>query len=147
MAVIVKRPVILKNVVTESFKSQLTKELEHAINQIGQWLEQEEFQSRRLIAEAQKQTPHRVNQLREEISQERGKQEQALENLKQQLSQVEQLEIDSFFASGTYDAPVKIEVGDDIRSKLSQAEIIVKDGRVIQINEWAPQSSITPDEN
>ena len=147
MAVIVKRPVILKNVVTESFKSQLTKELEHAINQIGQWLEQEEFQSRRLIAEAQKQTPHRVNQLREEISQERGKQEQALENLKQQLSQVEQLEVDSFFASGTYDAPVKIEVGDDIRSKLSQAEIIVKDGRVIQINEWAPQSSITPDEN
>ena len=147
MAVIVKRPVILKNVVTESFKSQLTEELEHAINQIGQWLEQEEFQSRRLIAEAQKQTPHRVNQLREEISQERGKQEQALENLKQQLSQVKQLEIDSFFSSGTYDAPVKIEVGDDIRSKLSQAEIIVKDGRVIQINEWAPQSSSTPDEN
>ena len=147
MAVIVKRPVILKNVVTESFKSQLAEELEHAINQIGQWLEQEEFQSRRLIAEAQKQTPHRVNQLREEISQERGKQEQALENLKQQLSQVKQLEIDSFFSSGTYDAPVKIEVGDDIRSKLSQAEIIVKDGRVIQINEWAPQSSSTPDEN
>ena len=147
MAVIVKRPVILKNVVTESFKSQLTEELEHAINQIGQWLEQEEFQSRRLIAEAQKQTPHRVNQLREEISQERGKQEQALENLKQQLSQMKQLEIDSFFSSGTYDAPVKIEVGDDIRSKLSQAEIIVKDGRVIQINEWAPQSSSTPDEN
>ena len=147
MAVIVKRPVILKNVVTEKFKSQLTKELEHAISQIGQWLEQEEFQSRRLIAEAQKQTPHRVNQLREEISQERGKQEQALENLQQQLSQVKQLEIGSFFASGTYDAPVKIEVGDDIRSKLSQAEIIVKDGRVIQINEWAPQSFSTPDEN
>ena len=147
MAVIVKRPVILKNVVTESFKSQLTRELEHAISQIGQWLEQEEFQSRRLIAEAQKQTPHRVNQLREEVSQERGKQEQTLENLKQQLNQVKQLEIDSFFASGTYDAPVKIEVGDDIRSKLSQAEIIVKDGCVIQINEWAPQSSSTPDEN
>ncbi len=147
MAVIVKRPVILKNVVTESFKSQLTKELEGAINHIGQWLEQEEFQSRRLISEAQKQTPHRVKQLREEIDQEREKQEQALENLRQQLSQVKQLEIDSFFASGTYDAPVKIEVGDDIRSKLSQAEIIVKDGRVIQINEWAPRSSSTPDEN
>ena len=57
MAVIVKRPVILKNVVTESFKSQLTKELEHAINQIAQWLEQEEFQSRRLISEAQKAVP------------------------------------------------------------------------------------------
>jgi hypothetical protein len=147
MAVIVKRPVILKNIVTESFKSQLTAELEQAIGQISRWLEQEEFQSRRLIAEAQKQNPHRASQLREEISQERGKQEQTLENLKQQLSQVKQLEIDSLFASGTYDAPVKIEVGDDIRTKLSQAEIIVKDGIVVQIIEWEPQSASTTDEN
>lgn len=147
MAVIVKRPVILRNVVTENFKSQLTEELEQAIGQIGRWLEQEEFQSRRLLSEAQKQNPHRVNQLREEISQERGNQEQTLVNLKQQLSQVKQLEIDALFASGTYDAPVKIEVGDDIRAKLSQAEIIVKDGVVVQITEWQPQSAGATDEN
>jgi len=147
MSVIVKRPVILKNVVTESFKSDLTGELEQAIGQISRWLEQEEFQSRRMIAEAQKQDPHRASQLREEISQEREKQEQTLQNLKQQLGQVKQLEIDSLFASGTYDAPVKIEVGDDIRSKLSQAEIIVKDGVVAQIVEWEPDSTDAIDEN
>lgn len=147
MAVIVKRPVILKNIVTESFMSQLTAELEQAIGRIGRWLEQEEFQSRRLIAEAQKQNLHRASQLREEIRQERGNQEQTLENLKQQLSQVKQLEIDSLFASGTYDAPVKIEVGDNIRTKLSQAEIIVKDGIVVQIIECEPQSASTSDEN
>ena len=147
MSLIIKRPVVIQHVVTAEFKSQLTNEIEEAINQIDLWLEQEEFQSRRLIAEAQKQNPHRASQLREEISQERGKQEQTLENLKQQLSQVKQLEIDSLFASGTYDAPVKIEVGDDIRTKLSQAEIIVKDGIVVQIIEWEPQSASTTDEN
>ena len=73
MAVIVKRPVILKNIVTPAFKEQLTKELEHTIRQIETWLQQEEFQSRRLIAEAQKRDPRRVNQLREEIHQEREK--------------------------------------------------------------------------
>ncbi len=135
MAVIVKRPVILKNIVTAAFKEQLTQELEHTIRQIETWLQQEEFQSRRLIAEAQKRDPRHVNQLREEIHQEREKQEQVKSNLSQKLAQVKQLEIDTLFTSGTYDAPVKIEVGDDIRAKLSQAEIIVKDGVVVQVIE------------
>lgn len=135
MAVIVKRPVILKNIVTTTFKSQLTAELEHAIRQIEMWLEQEEFQSRRMIAETQKRDVRRANQLREEVKHEREKQEQVKNNLKQRLEQVKHLELDSFFISGTYDAPVKIEVGDNIRDKLSQIEIIVKDGVVVQIIE------------
>jgi predicted RNase H-like nuclease (RuvC/YqgF family) len=135
MSLIVKRPVILKNVVTSGFKSQVTEELENAMRQIDRWLEREEFQTRRLIVEAQRQNPRRADQLREELRQEREKQEQLRNNLNRQLEQVKQLEIDSLFVSGTYDAPVKIEVGDQIRQKLSQAEIIVKDGVVVQVIE------------
>ena len=135
MAVIVKKPVILKNIVTPAFKEQLTKELDHTIRQIETWLQQEEFQSRRLIVEAQKRDPRRVNQLREEVHQEREKQEQVKNNLSEKLAQIKELEIDTLFISGTYDAPVKIEVGDDIRGKLSQAEIIVKDGIVVKVIE------------
>ncbi len=135
MAVIVKRPVILKNIVTSDFKTQLTEELQGAIRQVERWLEQEEFQSRRLIAEAQKLNPRRVEQIREETAQERENQVQALINLRHQLELIKLLENDELFVSGTYDAPVKIEVGDNIRTKLSQVEIIVKDGVVIQIIE------------
>lgn len=135
MAVIVKRPVILKNIVTSDFKTQLTEELQSAIRQVERWLEQEEFQSRRLIAEAQKLNPRRVEQIREETAQERENQVQALINLRHQLELIKLLENDELFVSGTYDAPVKIEVGDNIRTKLSQVEIIVKDGVVIQIIE------------
>ena len=136
MAVIVKRPVIIKNVVTPTFKLQLTAELESAIRQIEVWLEQEEFQSRRMIAEAQKRGDvRRANQLREEVKREREKQEQVRSNLRQKLEQVKHLDLDSLFISGTYDSPVKIEVGDNIRAKLSPAEIIIKDGIVVQIIE------------
>ena len=135
MAIIVKRPVVLKNIVTPTFKEQLTKELEQAIHQIDTWLQQEEFQSRLMIAEAEKKNPRRINQLREEIRQERERQEQVRSNLEQKLNQVKRLEVDSVFISGTYDAPVKIEVGSDIRALLSQAEIVVKDGVVVQIIE------------
>ena len=79
MAVIVKRPVIVKNIVTQAFKEQLTAELTQAIQQIEEWLEQEEFKSRRMIAEAQKHDARRVSQLREQARQEREKQEQVQE--------------------------------------------------------------------
>ncbi|HIO08217.1 TPA: hypothetical protein EYN09_14995, partial [Candidatus Poribacteria bacterium] len=44
MSLIIKRPVVIQHVVTAEFKSQLTNEIEEAINQIDLWLEQEEFQ-------------------------------------------------------------------------------------------------------
>ena len=133
MSLFVKRPVILKNIVTSEFKTQLTTELKYAIGQINRWFEQEEFQSRRSITEAKRQGI--ADQVRKELNLERERQSQVRLNLQRKLDEVTQLEIDSIFASGTYDAPVKIEVGDDIRAKLSQAEIIVKDGIVVDVIE------------
>ncbi len=131
MTLFVKRPVILKNIVTEEFKEQLINELTQALNQVDRWFEQEDFRSRRLIAEAERQGTS--DQVRKELNLERDQQGQVRLNLKRKLDEVSQLTIDSVFISGTYDAPVKIEVGDDIQSKLSQAEIIVKDGVVVQV--------------
>ena len=73
--------------------------------------------------------------MRKELNLERERQSQVRLNLQRKLDEVTQLEIDSIFASRTYDAPVKIDVGDDIRTKLSQAEIIVKDGIVVDVIE------------
>ena len=133
MALFVKRPVILKNIVTKEFKDRLIDELDQALDQIDRWFEQEEFQSRRLISEAEKQGNSDV--VRKELNIERDRQGQIRLDLKRKLDEIIQLDIGSVFTSGTYDAPVKIEVGDNIRSKLAQAEIIVKDGVVVQVIE------------
>ena len=133
MALFVKRPVILKNIVTKEFKDRLVDELGQALDQIDRWFEQEEFQSRRLISEAEKQGNSDV--VRKELNIERDRQGQIRLDLKRKLDEIIQLDVGSVFTSGTYDAPVKIEVGDNIRSKLAQAEIIVKDGVVVQVIE------------
>jgi len=133
MALFVKRPVILKNIVTKEFKDRLVDELGQALDQIDRWFEQEEFQSRRLISEAEKQGNSDV--VRKELNIDRDRQGQIRLDLKRKLDEIIQLDIGSVFTSGTYDAPVKIEVGDNIRSKLAQAEIIVKDGVVVQVIE------------
>jgi hypothetical protein len=133
MTLFVKRPVILKNIVTKEFKDRLIDELGQALDQIDRWFEQEEFQSRRLISEAEKQGNSAL--VRKELNIERDRQGQIRLDLKRKLDEIIQLDIGSVFISGTYDAPVKIEVGDNIRSKLAQAEIIVKDGVVVQVIE------------
>jgi len=133
MTLFVKRPVILKNIVTKEFKDRLIDELGQALDQIDRWFEQEEFQSRRLISEAEKQGNSDV--VRKELNIERDRQGQIRLDLKRKLDEIIQLDIGSVFTSGTYDAPVKVEVGDNIRSKLAQAEIIVKDGVVVQVIE------------
>ncbi len=135
MALIVKRPVILKNIVTEKFKEQVTEELRTAIQQIELRLEQMEFQGRRMIADVKKRDQKRAMGLQDEFRNEKQRQLQLKANLEERLQEVRGLEPGSEFISGTYDAPVKIDVGDDIRAKLSQAEIIVKDGIVVQILE------------
>ena len=133
MTLFVKRPVILKNIVTKEFKDRLIDELGQALDQIDRWFEQEEFQSRRLISEAEKQGNSDV--VRKELNIERDRQGQIRLDLKRKLDEIIQLDFGSVFTSGTYDAPVKVEVGDNIRSKLAQAEIIVKDGVVVQVIE------------
>ncbi|MFQ6042866.1 MAG: YlqD family protein [Candidatus Poribacteria bacterium] len=135
MTLYVKRPVVVKNVVTENFKQQMIEELGNAIKQIEIRLGQMEFRGRRMIAEIGKTDQRKVSSLQEELNQEREKQRQLKEELEYKLAEIEKLQIDQIFISGVYDSPVKIEVGDKIMEKLSQAEIIVKDGVVIQIRE------------
>ena len=135
MTLYVKRPVLIKNVVTENFKNQMIEELSNAIRQIDIRLEQTEFRGRRMIADIGKKDPRKLSGLQEELKQESEKQRQLKEELEYKLAEIEKLQVGEVFVSGIYDSPVKIEVGDKIMEKLSQAEIIVKDGVVIQIAE------------
>ena len=131
---IIKRPVILKNIVTEKFKKQLTKNLSDAIKQIDIRIDQMNFQERR-IGTTDKQPRQEIATMREKLRQERVRQKRVRDDLQRRLDEIPHLEVGSEFISGTYDAPVKIEVGDNIMRKLSQAEIVIKDGIVVKIIE------------
>lgn len=135
MTLYVKRPVLIKNVVTENFKNQMIEELSNAIKQIEIRLEQTEFRGRRMIADIGKKDQRKLSGLQEELKQEREKQRQLKEELEYKLTEIEKLQVGEVFVSGIYDSPVKIDVGDKIMEKLSQAEIIVEDGIVIHIAE------------
>ena|GEM_PF-1160821 len=133
MSLIIKRPVILKTIVTEEFKEQLTKNLSNTIKQIDIRIDQMNFREKKIIANDRQQIRQETALMREKLRQEKIRQEQIRDELQRKLDEIPSLEVGSEFISGTYDAPVKIEVGDNIMEKLSQAEIIIKDGVIINI--------------
>lgn len=135
MTLILKRPVVVKHVVTDAFKQAALSEVATTLEQIARNLEQMEFQGRRMIAELERQAPTQAVQMREELKRERQRQEGLREELLAKQAQINALELDSVFVSGTYEAPVQLSVGERFGMKMRQAEVLVKDDIIVEIRE------------
>lgn len=133
-----KRPVAIKAIVTEKFKSEATKEIQQALQNLDLGLQQLEFQGKRALsdldknAEIQNKDQARQN-LQGQIDQQRGQINNQKAELLQRLNVIAQLEMDSEFLQATVDNYVDVNVGDNLYNKLSNTEVIVKDGVVVEI--------------
>lgn len=136
-----KRQVSIKAIVTETFKQNVTAEIQQALQQLDLNMQQLEFQGKRAMADLEKKGispagPQQVAQmdaLRQSIDQERDRLVQAKNEMLQRLNLVSQLEMDSEFMQGQVDNYVNVNVGDNLYEKLSNTEVILKDGIVVEI--------------
>lgn len=130
-----KRPVVLKVIVTEEFKKELAEELQEAIGRVENAQQQIEFQSRRYLLELQKTNLNQAMAVRQQLEAEKQKQEAMKEEIKEQLAQAQALELDTEFPRGTLEGQVDVKVGDDLMSKLSKAEVVIKNGIIQEVRE------------
>lgn len=133
-----KRPVAIKAIVTEKFKTEATKEIQAALQNFDLALQQLEFQGKRALGELDKNTEiQNKDQARQnlmgQIEQQRGQINGQKAELLQRLNMISQLEMDSEFLQATVDNYVDVKVGDNLYEKLSNTEVIVKDGVVVEI--------------
>ncbi|MGV3525699.1 MAG: YlqD family protein [Candidatus Sericytochromatia bacterium] len=133
-----KRPVAVKAIVTEKFKSEAQKEIQQALQNFDLALQQLEFQGKRALSDLDK-NPDVPNKeqarqgLQGQIEQQRGQINGQKAELLQRLNMIAQLEMNSEFMQATVDNYVDIKVGDNLYEKLSNTEVIVKDGIVVEI--------------
>lgn len=133
-----KRPVAIKAIVTEKFKSEATKEIQQALQNFDLGLQQLEFQGKRALSDLEKNTevPNKEQarqNLQGQIEQQRAQINSQKAELMQRLNVISQLEMDSEFLQATVDNYVSVNVGDNLYNKLSNTEVIVKDGVVVEI--------------
>lgn len=133
-----KRPVAIKAIVTEKFKSEATKEIQQALQNLDLALQQLEFQSKRALADIDKdpqiaQKEEAKRQVNAQVDQQRNQINAQKAELLQRLNMIAQLDMDSEFLQATVDNYVEIRIGDNLYEKMSNTEVIVKDGIVVEI--------------
>jgi hypothetical protein len=130
-----KRQVAVKAIVTETFKANASNEIQQSLQQMDLNLQQLEFQAKRAISDLEKQKPGPgdMDNLKAQIEQERQRLLVSKNELLQRLNIIAQLELNTEFLQGTLDNYVSVSVGENLYDKLSNAEIILKDGVVVEI--------------
>jgi hypothetical protein len=133
MGLNVTRPVLIKAVVTESFKRLYVQDLEDAIKRAETILEQITTQIRR--SELERQVSPQSRALRQQLEVEHARQEAARAELQMRLREAEALELNTEFTQGTVESMVEVKIGDNLFNKLGRAEILVKDGIILELRE------------
>ena len=133
MAITVARPVVIKAIVTESFKRLYTQELQQAISRTDELVGQIDTQIRR--TELERQITPQARAIRQQLELERARQEATRAELQARLREAEGLELNAEFPQGTVESFTEVNVGDNLFQKLGRTEIVVKDGIVIEVRE------------
>lgn len=135
MAVTVRRSIAVQVIVTEQFKQELRDELQEAIGVTRRRIEEIDIQGRRFLADLQRSDITQAMQARRQIEAEKRRQEALLEDLRRQLEEAEKLEPGSEFPRGTLEGLVELSPGNDLLRKLAGAQIVVKDGVIVEVRE------------
>lgn len=133
MGITVVRPVVVKAIVTETFKKQYLSELEDTVRRLDSVVTQIDTQIRR--SELERQVSPQSRAIRQQLEAERSRQEAARMELAARIKEAEALELQSEFSQGTLESMVEISVGDNFFTRLARSEVIIKDGIVIEIRE------------
>ncbi|MCR4433535.1 MAG: YlqD family protein [Coprothermobacterota bacterium] len=130
---LLKQTVLVKAIVTESFRQDLLQKLRAAIKEIDLGIEQLETQGRRYLLGMDSQNIQQMMAVRQEIEEEKRKQELVKAQLNEKVKEVESLPPDSEYPQGTLEGLVEVKVGDDLFGKIARQEIVIKDGIIVEI--------------
>ncbi|HET6947544.1 MAG TPA: YlqD family protein [bacterium] len=133
MGITVSRPVVIKAVVTESFKRLYLQDLEEAMKRVDAIVQQIDTQIRR--AELERQVSPQSRAVRQQLELERARQEATKAELSMRLREAQELALNSEFPQGTMESLVEVSVGDNLFDKIGRTELVVKDGIVLEIRE------------
>ena len=133
--IIVKRTVILRSVVTDQLKQELDEELQRAIDEIDQRIQQIDFRTQPYITDLQRSNILLAIAIRKQVETEKDKQRQVRDTLQQRKEQVQALQNGDEVIRGTLESQVEVQAGDNLAEILAGVEIVTKDDMVVEIRQ------------
>ena len=137
----IKRSIVIKAIVTPTWKEDAEKELSNAISAVDQQLSQLEKEGQQIVSNIRSQSVNpldprvqeQVAQVQQQVGAKRNELEEQKRNLLQQQSQVRDLKMDEIVDQGQVDSFCNVSVGDNLIQKM-QVSITVKDGIIQSID-------------
>jgi hypothetical protein len=133
--VLIARKVALKVIVTDDFKKRYVAQLNSLSAEVKVELEKIKTTEAQLMLKVQTMDYNYVMQVREQLEREKSTRESTLKEIESRMAEMQDMAEGTIFPQGTLDSLVEIKSGDDLESKLSKAEIIIKDNVVQSVNE------------
>jgi len=137
-SVTIRRNILLRAIVTERLRDEVSEELQEAADQIAARIEELDTAGRRYITDLQRTDLQRAMALRQQMEQEKQRQEQVRDNLLQRKQQVAEWKDGDEVVRGTIEGYVDVNVGDNLAVLLGGTEIVVEDDKVKEIRELEP---------
>jgi hypothetical protein len=138
MGVLIKRTVILRAIVTDELKQQVTEELQGAADEIDQRVQQLDFSTKAYITDLQRADLQRAMAVRKQIEAEKQKQNELRDALLERKAAVSVLQNGQEVIRGTLESFVEVNEGDDLAMLMGGTEIVTKDDTVVEIRQRTP---------
>lgn len=144
--VLIKRTVVLRAIVTDQLKEQVSTELQAAADEVEQRVQQLDFSTKAYITDLQRADLQRAMAVRKQIEAEKQKQTELRDALLERKAQVAELENGQEVVRGTLESFVEIKEGDDLAILLGGTEIVSKDDIVVEVRQRRPEDidDVTP---
>lgn len=129
----VKRPVMIKVIMTEGFRKQLIDEAKATIERIDANLNTIEEEGKKQIEALEESESEKAASMKSQIELDRDRLFQMKSELQWKIKEVENIEEGAELPFRIVEGSINIKVGDDVLEKMSKTEIVVKDWKVVEI--------------
>ena len=140
----IKRPVVVKVIMTEPFRAQLISEAQQSIKNIKENMDNMEMEARKQIATTELSNPHQASMLTQQLDSEKERLNQMRAELEWRIHEVQNVTLGTELPFRVFEGSVTIKEGDNFLEKMSQTEVVIKDWKVIEIRDPAQVPSGSP---
>jgi len=133
--IILRRPVSVMAVMTETFREQMIKEAENTLKKIEEDLRQIETEAVKYIASVSLQNPQQASSLTQQMNGEKQRLKTTQSQLDKKIMELENIKDGTEVPFQTFDSFIEVGLGDNLYNKLNKTIIVIKDWVVIDIRE------------
>lgn len=130
---LIKRQVLIKSLVTEDLKKDLIEKFNKLIETSEKRLNEIQSEEKKFLLTAPTLEPTYIQAIKGRLKEQKEEEEKLKESLIRERENIKNLKEGELYIHGYIDSFVDVKEGENFWQKIEKAEIILKDGNIVEI--------------